>query len=151
MRSEKKTGLTLIASVLLAVNTTGCATIINGRTQELAVASTPPGATVKTGAVETTTPGNLTLRRNEDHALVFTKDSFPERQVKVESTTSWWLLGNVLFGIIGGIIGLVVDGASGGGSKLSPGSVDMNMETGFVNGAPPEVRAAEPSPTPDPK
>jgi len=120
----------------------------HGRTQELSVASTPSGATVKTGAVETTTPGKLTLRRNEDHALVFTKDGFPERQAKVESSVSWWLLGNVLFG---GLIGFVVDGISAAGSKLKPDSVDMNIETGSVNGAPPEIRIAGPSPPRDPK
>ena len=148
MTGDGERGLRLIASVLLAVNATGCATIINSRTQELSVASTPPGATVKTGAVETTTPGKLTLRRNEDHALTFTKDAFPERQAKVESNTSWWLLGNVLFG---GIIGFVVDGISGAGSKLSPGSVDMDMESGSVIGAAPAVQVTVPSPPKDPK
>jgi len=136
MGGEKKKGLTLIAGLILAVNTSGCATIINGRNQEIALSSTPAGVTVKTGAVQTTTPGKLTLRRSEDHDLTFTKDGFPERQTKLESTGSWWLLGNVVFG---GLIGLVVDMVSGGGFKLKPGSVDMNMETGLVKEAPREA------------
>ena len=88
------------------------------------------------------------LRRNEDRALTFTKDGYRDRQAKVESSASWWLIGNVLFG---GIIGFVVDGISGAGSKLNPDSVDLNMETGLVNGAPHAVQVTEPSPPKDPK
>ena len=132
MKGDRKKGLTLIAGVIFAVNTSGCATLVNGRNQEIAVSSTPSGATVKTGDVQTTTPGKLTLRRNEDHELTFTKDDFPERQIKLESTGSWWLLGNVVWGLFGGVIGVAIDTANGAGSKLKPGSVDINMETGLI-------------------
>lgn len=51
--------------------------------------STPPGATVKVADVQTTTPGKLALRRNQDHTAVFTKGGFPGRPVALESKPSW--------------------------------------------------------------
>lgn len=119
---------TAMATLLvLTLNAAGCATIVNGRTQGVAVASTPPAATVKVDGLETTTPGKVELRRNGEHTLVFTKEGFPDRDVKLESGPSAWLLGNILFG---GLIGLIVDFVSGGAYKLSPDSVDMDMATG---------------------
>jgi len=119
---------TAIATLLvLMLNAAGCATIVNGRTQGIAVASTPPAATVKVDGLETTTPGRVDLRRNREHTMVFTKDGFPDRDVKLESGPSAWLLGNLIFG---GLIGLIIDFVSGGAYKLSPASVDMDMATG---------------------
>ena len=119
---------TAIATLLvLTINAAGCATIVQGRTQGIAVASTPSAATVKVDGLEATTPGNVELRRNRDYTMVFTKAGFPDRDVKLESGPSPWLLGNIVFG---GLIGLIIDFATGGAFKLSPGSVDMDMATG---------------------
>ena len=93
----------------------------------MALASAPPGAAVKIDGVQTTTPGKVTLRRNQDYNAVFTKEGFPERPVKLESKASWWLLGNVIFG---GLIGLIIDLGAVGGFKLVPGSVDMDLASG---------------------
>lgn len=113
--------------LVVTINAAGCATIINGRNQDIAVASTPPAAIVKVDGLQTTTPGNVELQRNRDYTLVFTKNGFPEREVKLESGPSGWLLGNLVFG---GLIGLIIDFVTGGAYKLSPGSVDMDMATG---------------------
>lgn len=129
MRSRFQSGVAWLSLLGLGVSMTGCATIVNGRTQNIPVASTPSGATVKAGDIQTTTPGSLSLRRGSDQDLVFQKEGFPERPAKLESKTSWWLLGNVLFG---GLIGLIVDLSVGSGSKLVPISVDMDMATGVV-------------------
>lgn len=131
----------LIASVLLLAGTSGCATIVNGPRQDVAMLSTPPGATVKVADLETITPGKLTLRRNTDHNAVFMKEGFPERSVQLESRPSWWLLGNALFG---GLIGLVVDLASGGGFKLVPDGVDMDLASGTVKEVETHEAKAEP-------
>ncbi len=74
-----------ISLVVTLGSTSGCATIIHGRSQEVALASTPPGAIVKIDRVQTTTPGTITLRRKQDYDAVFTKEGFPDRPVKIES------------------------------------------------------------------
>jgi hypothetical protein len=111
------------------LGTTGCATIVNGRNQDVPLASQPAGATVTVDGLRATTPGTLTLKRDQDYKLVFTKEGFPERQATLEKKVSGWLAGNLLFG---GLIGLVVDFISGGAYKLSPDSVDVDMATGVV-------------------
>jgi len=118
-----------MSMVMTLGSASGCATIIHGRSQDVALASTPAGATVKVDGVQTTTPGTITLKRKEDHDAVFTREGFPDRQVKIESKGSWWMLGNLLFG---GIIGLIVDLATGGGYKLVPESIDLDLASGAV-------------------
>ncbi len=118
-----------ISLVMILGSTSGCATIIHGRSQDVDFASSPLGATVKVDGVQTTTPGKVTLPRKKDHDAVFSKDGFPDRPVKIESTGSWWMLGNVVFG---GIIGLIIDLSTGGGYKLVPASIDMDLATGTV-------------------
>jgi hypothetical protein len=139
MRNVREaTAMVGLTSVLLSA--TGCATIINGRNQDVSVASKPAGATVKVDSLQTTTPGTLTLKRGQDYKLVFMKDGFPERQAALDKTVSGWLAGNLLFG---GLIGLVVDFISGGAYKLSPDSVDMDMATGTVK----EIKKEDAKPT----
>jgi len=102
---------------VLATLTWGCGTIINGRSQDVQVTSVPSGATAKVGDVRVVTPGTVTLKRKETYTVVFTKEGFPERQTSLESTGSWWLLGNAVFG---SLPGLIIDLATGGGYKIVP-------------------------------
>jgi len=61
--------------------------------------------------------------------VVFTKEGFPERKTSLESTGSWWLLGNAVFG---GLVGLIIDLATGGGYKIVPSNLEMDLATGVV-------------------
>jgi hypothetical protein len=45
---------------------------------------------------------------------------------KLEKKTSGWVWGNIVFG---GVVGVVVDASTGAMYRLTPGSVDANMET----------------------
>jgi hypothetical protein len=44
-----------------------------------------------------------------------------------EPRASWWLLGNIVFG---GLIGIIIDLATGSGMTLEPSDVHMDMATG---------------------
>ena len=113
--------------VLLLLVTTGCATIINGRSQNVTFESTPPGADLTVGGLKATTPAKLTLTRNQSYTATFTKADFPERKFEIEPAPSWWLLGNAAFG---GIIGIIVDLATGSGMTLSPSDFHVDLATG---------------------
>lgn len=76
------------------------------------------------------TPAKLTLTRSESYTATFTKPDFPERIVKIEPRPSWWLAGNLIFG---GLIGLIIDLATGSGMTLSPDAVHMDLATGSVS------------------
>lgn len=105
---------------------TGCATIVNGKTQELSVATVPPGATVMIDGQQTLiTPSTVTLRRNKDYVLTFTLEGYQTQIVPVTSVLSGWLFGNLL---LGGIIGGGVDAATGAAFTLTPESVTIALQ-----------------------
>jgi hypothetical protein len=131
-------GTTTQVLLFVAIGTllTGCATIISGTTQDIEFSSLPPGANVKLNdGAQTVTPGKLTLKRKENYTALFTKDGFPERQaeVKRDGVGNWWVLGNILFG---GLIGIVIDIVSGAQHHLGVGlvvteqSIDTTTPTG---------------------
>ncbi len=125
----RRKGGAAISIALLLPNLLGCATIINGTSQDVALGSTPAGATVTIDGTQATTPAKVTLKRGQDYNAAFTVEGFQERDVKLEKKASGWLFGNILFG---GLIGLIIDLVSGGGYKLVPGSIDVDMATGAV-------------------
>jgi hypothetical protein len=146
MTLRRSVAAIMLAPVLAAL-TWGCGTIINGRSQDVLVTSVPSGATAKVGDMQVVTPGTVTLKRKETHTVVFTKEGFPERQTSLESTGSWWLLGNAAFG---GLVGLIIDLATGGGYKIVPANLEMDLATGLVKERPDAsaaVAAVPPAPS----
>lgn len=62
----------------------GCATIVNGKTQEISIATNPPGATaVIDDGQMCMTPGKVTLARNKDYLITITKDGFQPQVVSL--------------------------------------------------------------------
>ena len=111
-----KTVLLLAAIGTLAIS--GCATIVNGRTEPLGLSSNPAGAEVSIdgGAMKVITPTSVELKRDENHTFVFHKDGYQDSSATVTSGTSGWVWGNLL---AGGIVGGVVDFATGAAYKFS--------------------------------
>lgn len=114
---------TLLAASLVVLTLSGCASIFNGKTQEVVITSVPEGAslTVANLAGETihtgTTPATLTLTRgagyfkSETYRVAMTKEGFEPRELEITSTVSGWYFGNIL---LGGFIGmLAVDPVTG--------------------------------------
>jgi hypothetical protein len=98
---------TFLAVVIL---TQGCATLHNGRHQEITVVSDPAGADVevhcgKTQPV-TVTPTTVRLpRRVEQCSLVLTRPGFHSETVVFDSSPSRWFWANFAGPIVGGTIG----------------------------------------------
>jgi len=105
---------------------TGCASIINGRQAEVAFDSHPSNAQVvirdKAGreVAALKTPGVVSLKRNRRffmparYVATVEAPGYQSAQVPLRSTLNPWILGNVVFG---GIPGLVVDTATGAAWK----------------------------------
>jgi hypothetical protein len=120
-----------VGMVIVAYLLSGCATIVSGRTQDIAFHSVPAGADVLLNdGTKTVTPGTLTLKRRGNYMATFTKEPFPARPVEIQSTGNWWVLGNVL---IGGFIGIIVDVVTGAAHRLVPDYVMVDMATGSVS------------------
>lgn len=97
-----------------------CSTIVKGSDQSITMDTEPDGAhcvlsrdgTI-VGAVGQTPGSTVVTKSNDDLTFVCKREGFIETSGIVESGASGWSAGNILFGILGGGIGLVVDSASG--------------------------------------
>lgn len=121
MKTIVKVALVAAASAALS----GCATVMNGTSQDIAFDSAPGGATVKvtTGAT-CMTPCKLELKRGKDLRADFNKSGYKPAYVLVQSKLGGATFANVL---AGGIVGAVVDGSNGASNHLSPNPVNVRL------------------------
>jgi hypothetical protein len=105
----------------------GCATIVSGGggDQKVKVVSDPPGASVVVdGQPVGATPVELTLTRKTTHTVEVAAPGYETARLAVNSQFNPWVIGNVVFG---GVIGIVVDLATGATSKLSPDELTIPL------------------------
>jgi hypothetical protein len=132
--------------VLAALALSGCATVIRGTTDGVGFNSTPSGAEVHTSnGLGCVTPCTLTIKKNEEFVATFEKPDYLPQQVPVSRQVVGGgvaaTAGNV---ILGGLIGLGVDAATGAGFEHVPNPVSVVLQ--------PEVPPAPPPPErPSPK
>jgi hypothetical protein len=105
------------AAAALPLLLASCATVIAGTTQEIAIETDPSGASCgftrgnEGAVVSVQTPGKVTVqRRKEVMQVTCTRDGYEPATETVESTYNGATVGNVL---LGGLIGVAVDAASG--------------------------------------
>jgi hypothetical protein len=125
----------LISAGLLA----GCSTIINGKTQPVAVNSVPEGASItvteRGGEVVHTgqTPVKLELKRGygyfkpQTYTIRFEKPGYAAKEILLAGQVNGWYFGNILFG--GVVLGmLIVDPNTGGMYTLAPEKLEAALE-----------------------
>ncbi|MEO9465824.1 hypothetical protein, partial [Sulfitobacter pontiacus] len=102
----------------------GCATVTRGTTESVQFSSTPDGARVKTSlGTECTTPCEMEIERKQKFEAVFTLGNDVRRVMvgtQVQEGGAAGLAGNVL---IGGVIGIGVDAATGASLNHIPNPV----------------------------
>lgn len=130
--------------VLLTILASGCATITRGTTDQVLFSSTPDGATVLLTTGQTCeTPCKLKVSRKTAFTADFKKEGFKPASVKVKTRISGrgaaGAAGNIL---IGGVIGIAADAASGATLDHYPNPVVVTLE--------PSAGDAPPSDTPQP-
>ena len=109
----------------------GCATITRGKQDVLEIQTTPAGAQVQTsnGFSCGSTPCALKMDRRSDLVVNITKKGCKPVAINVTHKTAnagaAGVAGNVL---VGGIIGLAVDGATGASQDLVPNPVVATLE-----------------------
>jgi hypothetical protein len=112
--------LFLAATLLGGLFLTGCATVVKGTTQSIAVVTTHHGVEVAGAKCElsnakgvwyVTTPGSADVHRGYGElAVSCKKDGLPDGMVDAKSSTTGSVFGNIL---LGGAIGATVDMANG--------------------------------------
>ena len=115
----------MAALIVLPVGLGVCATVINGTSQDMQVASEPSGAAVSfTGGVECKAPCELSLKRKDDYRADFVLDGYKSEYVYVQSRTGGAAAGNIL---LGGLIGGVVDASNGASNSLFPRPLHVRL------------------------
>lgn len=103
-----------------------CATIMTGRHQTIPVMTQPSGATATCGVQTIITPGELTLlRAGGPYIVTIKKDGYWQETVIIKKTLSGATAGNL---ILGGIIGIGVDAATGAMHKLTPEEINILLK-----------------------
>jgi hypothetical protein len=123
-------GAIMLLWVALAAMSGGCATVVSGTTQTIGVNSDPEGADcqfrrkgVLVGRVNPT-PGTMQVGKDyESVSVMCTKEGFEDTTGVIGSEFQAMTLGNIL---LGGVIGVVVDAASGAMMKY-PESVTFTL------------------------
>lgn len=115
----------LLTGILLSA--TSCATIITGTKDKITFNSTPDGAKVMHKGVEKcTTPCTAEIPRSLGKQMVtFEKEGFNSKEVKLTKTFNPVTLVNIL---LGGVIGLGIDTATGSITKYSPKEYKVELE-----------------------
>jgi len=113
----------LVGLVWLSVS--GYATVVNGTTQKVGVSSNPPGAHVLIdNQIQVYTSSSVDLSRSQSHTFYFRKEGYQDDSFVLTSGTSRWVLGNI---IAGGLIGGMVDFATGSARKLSQDQIHVTL------------------------
>lgn len=115
----------VLSLILTAGLMSSCASVINGRTQDVGISSNPAGALVKVDGIDKgMTPCNLLLKRDESHTVTIEKEGYQPASATLSKSVSGWVWGNVL---IGGLVGLGVDAITGGFWTLEPENVSVQL------------------------
>ena len=116
----------VILAFLSTAFTFGCATIMHGTMQDVAVSSNPSYAKVFIDNEEVgLTPVTTSLKRKEVHNIRIELDGYHPYQTTLNKKTSGWVAGNIL---LGGLIGFAVDAISGGIYDLTPEQVQAELK-----------------------
>jgi hypothetical protein len=140
---------TIAAIAAFGVALSGCASIIKGTTQQIAI-TTPPteGATCvlssRQGNWTVVSPGVAKVNKSkEDIQVRCTKTGWKDATATIPSSFEGWTLGNIL---IGGVIGVGVD-ASTGAINEYPHAFQIPMQQG-VSSIPQDTTTVTTSGTP---
>ena len=103
----------------------GCATLFNDKSPNIPIASNPEGATVYVdGHYVGKTPVTVDLSIRREHTITFRKEGFRDQTYQVSRSAGF---GWVVLDILGGLVPLIVDAATGDWFMLDTDQVNVIM------------------------
>ena len=127
--------ITKAGVILISLLLTNCAAIVHGNKQLVDISSQPAGAKVYIdNHVYGSTPTSVKLKRigrfpgessyKKQYQVKIELEGYYPYEMKINRTVDGWFFGNIL---IGGLIGIIVDAASGSMFRLTPDQVVATM------------------------
>jgi hypothetical protein len=136
---------TTLALALAVATTTACGALFNGSRQTITATSAPDGATIQTnpGGSQYTTPASLNLERKNDYVLTFSREGYRPATFTINKSVQGGIV--VLDVLFTGLIGVIIDAATGSWYKLSPEAATVALTRVEADAGPEiiEVRVSE--------
>ncbi|HUU46511.1 MAG TPA: hypothetical protein VM118_12340 [Acidobacteriota bacterium] len=130
-RTTHRTFLPILLTAALAAGLfSGCASIMNGGSQDVAFETTPPSAVVTaydaagTDSISCQSPCSLKLERRKRYFVSIRKPGYESAGMYLRRRTSKWLYANILSWSIPGVI---VDLADGRAHRFDPGHLSIDL------------------------
>ena len=146
----------LFGILALSVMLGGCASVTRGTTENISISSTPSGveAVVSGLEVPTTcmTPCSVVVKRNADVSITFQKEGYEPQIVPlsrdIQTGGAAGFAGNLL---LGGVVGMGVDAATGAATDHKPNPVIVTMQPSApARARPPAPKKPRPPAAPAP-
>jgi hypothetical protein len=103
----------------------GCGALFNGGPSNVALNSDPSGAQVMIdGTSRGTTPTTLALAKNKSYTITFHKEGFQDATAQIDRKVS---AGYVVLDVLGSVLPVVIDAATGSWYTLSTNNVSVNL------------------------
>lgn len=117
----------ILALVALVPSLAGCGALFNGSRQTIQVQSSPDGTRVTTSPEtgEYTTPTTLNLERKHSYTLRFEREGYSPATFQIQNHTRGGIV--ILDVLFTGLIGVVVDAATGAWNALSPEAATVSL------------------------
>jgi len=135
----------IVLAAAIAAPCVGCASVTRGTTENISISSTPAGATAELSGLDNptscVTPCVVVAKRNADITVTVSKEGYQPQVIpltkEVPGAGAAGFAGNL---IVGGLVGMGVDAATGAALDHKPNPVIVTLQPA----APP--RAAKPRP-----
>lgn len=143
----------ILCAAVLCAALGGCASVTRGWDEQIAISSTPSGANAIVSGLSTPqpciTPCSVKAKRSDDISITFEKEGYEPQIVnltkEIAPTGAAGFAGNLL---LGGVVGGVVDAASGAALDHKPNPVIVTLQP--VAPPPPPPRPKRPKAPPRP-
>lgn len=118
----------IVLSLVLGFLLTSCSSIMNGSKDKVNIKSTPDGASITVdGNKMGVTPSVVQLQRGETHLVEIQKAGFSKYTLTTGKSITGWFWGNLL---CGGLIGIVIDLATGSAYDVDPHNIIATLDKG---------------------
>ncbi|HAX50269.1 MAG TPA: PEGA domain-containing protein [Ignavibacteria bacterium] len=118
--------ITFISMLLIFIFTLeGCATIFSGSYDDVDLSSEPSGAKILVnGKDEGNTPMTVRLKKSKEYTIEFVKDGFQTKSLRMTyGLGAGWLI----LDILSGLVGIIVDAATGNWNSFDYDSYKANL------------------------
>lgn len=107
-----------LSILVLAMVTSGCATILDGSSQPVNFNSSPNGARIYVNGMEVgTTPLNMLMKRSKTTMILAKKNGYEDQSLVLQTKVNAYFWGNIL---AGGFLGSTTDEVSGAMIEYAP-------------------------------